>query len=434
MALQVDTVVNDQTRTLLEESLDKLNSGARDKITSDLADLISLGLFSSQINNIKKGMDTLAESHEKFIAVIKENKSQWEVVEQEVEQEIQQLEETTSTNNGKKQNSGNYGNRTGGSSYSYTPGTSEEVSKGTEVKVSSEYIKTVISKLSDITSAILLKKILKENNNESILDLLTDPNKSGILVAYLRKILGDTSEIDTASTAETIEIQKELLKKLGLENEDISTEEGRSAVEKKIMDKINSAPEDESEWNKLTYGENTRQIHILDGDYVVVDTKTKVEDYESYAISGGVRQNANTAEWGSSCLAFAGAHAYDMYAGTSTGGSSAANYAHGGAFTDFMDDDKSVVLAKVFDEVVSGRPVVIQVNGNKQGTSRHFVTVIGFKQGVSRDSITEDDLLILDSWDGKIERMDQENSRFMTSGKDCGKSYSGYRLRVLKTA
>ena len=73
-------------------------------------------------------------------------------------------------------------------------------------------------------------------------------------------------------------------------------------------------------------------------------------------------------------------------------------------------------------------------HGNKQGTSRHFVTVIGFKQGVSRDSITEDDLLILDSWDGKIERMDQENSRFMTSGKDCGKSYSGYRLRVLKTA
>ena len=82
---------------------------------------------------------------------------------------------------------------------------------------------------------------------------------------------------------------------------------------------------------------------------------------------------------------------------------------------------------------MNGRPVVVQVNGNKQGTSRHFVTVVGFKSSITDPSqLTEKDLLIIDSWDGKTERMDQANSRFFTSGADCHKSYSGYYLRVLK--
>ena len=123
-----------------------------------------------------------------------------------------------------------------------------------------------------------------------------------------------------------------------------------------------------------------------------------------------------------------------MYKGTTTNGSSAANYAHAAEFEDFMDDNKQVVLAKVYDEIMNGRPLVIQVNGNIAGTSRHFVTVVGFKKGVTKSTITEDDLLIMDSWDGKIERMDTENSRFMTSGADCHKDYSGYRLRVFKSA
>jgi hypothetical protein len=82
---------------------------------------------------------------------------------------------------------------------------------------------------------------------------------------------------------------------------------------------------------------------------------------------------------------------------------------------------------------MNGRPMVLQVNGNKAGTSRHFVTVVGFKEGVtSAKDLKETDLLIIDSWDGKIERMDTETSRFMTSGAQCHKDYSGYRLRVLK--
>lgn len=448
MAIQIDTVVNDETRTILEQSLESLNSNIGDKITTDYNDFTTLGLFSSQLNDIKKGIDTLAESHEKFIEIIKENKREWENVEKEVEEEVKKytddVETTNRTRNNKvsSSNSGSSGSSNGGSvsnsgtqnGYQYQSQNTEDVDHGTGIKVVSlNDVTTTISNLNAITSAILLKKLLKENNNQSITDLLIDPEKSGILVALLRTILGDTSEISGERTTETDNIQKALLEKLGIKVDDTTTEEEKSEIDKAIIEKLKRASEDETQWNEMIYGDNTRIIDILGGEYVVVKTTTDVEAYEKYAIGNGVKQDANTAEWGDSCLAFAGAHAYDMYAGTQTGGQSAANYANGGKFEDFMDDDKSVVLAKVYDEIMNGRPVVIQVNGNKQGTSRHFVAVVGFKKGVtSAESLTEEDLLIMDSWDGKIERMDTETSRFMTSGKDCRKDYTGYRLRVLK--
>ena len=87
----------------------------------------------------------------------------------------------------------------------------------------------------------------------------------------------------------------------------------------------------------------------------------------------------------------------------------------------------------IYNEITNGKPLILQVNGNKKGTSRHYVTVVGFKSSVkSANSLTQKDLLIKDSWDGKLERMDGSSSRFMTSGKDCHKSYNGYYLAIMK--
>ena len=105
----------------------------------------------------------------------------------------------------------------------------------------------------------------------------------------------------------------------------------------------------------------------------------------------------------------------------------------GGYFRSLIDDNKQYILNALYLEIMAGRPCILHVNGNKQGTGRHFVTCIGFKSSVtSGETITEEDLLILDSWDAKIERMDQKNSRFMTSGKQCHKDYSGYRIEYMK--
>ena len=59
--------------------------------------------------------------------------------------------------------------------------------------------------------------------------------------------------------------------------------------------------------------------------------------------------------------------------------------------------------------------------------------ILGFKNTVSSaNELTEDDLLIIDSYDGRLESMDTEKSRFMVTGAACHKKYSGYQMYYLK--
>ena len=47
--------------------------------------------------------------------------------------------------------------------------------------------------------------------------------------------------------------------------------------------------------------------------------------------------------------------------------------------------------------------------------------MVGFKTDVaSADDLKAEDLLILDSWDGKLERMDCSGSRKFVPGSECG--------------
>ena len=181
----------------------------------------------------------------------------------------------------------------------------------------------------------------------------------------------------------------------------------------------------------------TTELNILGGSFTVVNTPISVTDYADAIGSKGVFQASNTSKYGDKCLGFAYVHTCGLYRGsTAASPDDGANYNSGGcSFATYVNDSKEDVLEKVFNEIANGRPVVLHVNGNKQGTSRHFVTVVGFNSSVrNASSLTEQDLLIIDSWDGKIERMDTPTSRFMTSGKDCGKKdYSGYRIQYLKS-
>ena len=180
-------------------------------------------------------------------------------------------------------------------------------------------------------------------------------------------------------------------------------------------------------------GQNTQKWDTLGDSWTIATTKADVPGYSSY-VQGKISQNADSSKYGDKCLSFAETHAYALYTGnTNDSADSASKYPHGGAFTSWFSDSKEDTLKKVYSEVVQGKPVVIQVNGNKAGTSRHFVTVVGFRNSITDASaLTEKDLLIIDSWDGKLERMDQANSRFMVTGAQCHKNYTGYYLRVLK--
>ena len=183
-----------------------------------------------------------------------------------------------------------------------------------------------------------------------------------------------------------------------------------------------------------TKGNGTTTLNTLGDTWTVVNTPIGVVSYAKHLQSTKVCQNSDEKKYGSSCLGFSYTHAWGLFTGNKSytaenGGKSTG----AGNFKTLIDDNKQTILKATYDEIMAGRPCILHVNGNKAGTSRHFVTVIGFRASVtSGDTISEEDLLILDSWDAKIERMDQKNSRFMTSGAQCHKSYSGYRIQYMK--
>ena len=179
---------------------------------------------------------------------------------------------------------------------------------------------------------------------------------------------------------------------------------------------------------------NTATLNALNGTWTVVNTVGDVSTYAKHVAKQKIAQNNNSSIYGGYCLAFSYIHASNMYNGqTNDTAKTALSYKHASEFENYQSDSKSDTLKKVYYEIMNGRPVVMQVNGNKQGTSRHFVTVLGFKDSVtSAETLKEEDLLIMDSWDGNVERMDTNGSRFMITGADCNKDYSGYYLRVLK--
>ena len=432
MAIKYDENAINDVINIADESLETLNDGVGSSIMNDFSAFSELGLFSSQLNTINGLIDELKGSNEELIAILSNHKSDWVNTEQNVKEAIV-----------------NYGGETYGNTSSNSLGASLDKSKykrsdqtnpvNKSKKVSNKEVKDFVTQLDNSTVSILLKKIYSSSDKDSIVDLLIDQKKANILVKKIKKILKDDYDDsdDNLDDDFSNNIQTTVLGKVNNGKTDIKTPDDQTDLKTTVLTKVKAKtePADQVKWNDQVYGTGKiKKVSLLGGVWNVVDTKMDLNTYASYIASAGVRQNSDTKKYSDYCLAFSYVHAYDLYNGTKGTAVMAGNYAHASAFEDYYSDDKSKVLQKVYSEIMSGRPVILQVNGNTAGTSRHFVTVVGLKTSVTDPSqITEDDLLIIDSWDGKIERMDTDTSRFMTTGAQCHKEYSGYRLRVLKT-
>ncbi len=166
-------------------------------------------------------------------------------------------------------------------------------------------------------------------------------------------------------------------------------------------------------------------------DYYIIDGALDLVDRLA---ANGVAQNQNAA-WSDACLSFAYSYCYWIINGsTNVSGSEAASDTHASYFTD-KDDSKEVILSEIYNQISNGKACIIQVNGNSAGTSRHFVAVVGFKNTVtSADTLKEEDLLIIDPWDGQLESMSGKGSgtRFMITGQEDvnNNNWAGYVLFV----
>lgn len=225
-----------------------------------------------------------------------------------------------------------------------------------------------------------------------------------------------------------------------LQEESRSLANGINAIElEKIVEDVpvaTTASEQQISFVDTTNTGNTRLWTYNGITYITPNSKMGVGDYVSLEKKKGIYETTNYSKYGDHCLGFAYVHAYDIYAGiTNDTADSGYHYRHASSFEEYSSDNKNNVLKVVYDEINSGKPVVLQVNGNKKGTSRHYVTVLGYNSNVKNASqLTEDDLVILDSYDGNVKTVGKNGRRFMVTGAACHKKYSGYQLYKIKKA
>ena len=185
--------------------------------------------------------------------------------------------------------------------------------------------------------------------------------------------------------------------------------------------------------SESTNSDGTKTIN--NGDYVEVSNGSS---FAEFGRNNGFYQGANKSKWGDSCLGFSIVYATAIKNNNkqlilTNKASLKGNSPVGTSWPkELSDSSQQKVLKNVYDEINKGNPCIIQVNGNKNGTSRHYVVVIGYKKSVtSRELIKDTDLLIIDVWDAKVEPVGKKGSgnRFMIKGTDTTSGYNyGYQM------
>lgn len=207
-------------------------------------------------------------------------------------------------------------------------------------------------------------------------------------------------------------------------NDKISQSESTiTEIEAAITEKANSA-------QKSKYSTST-----MDGKYTLngVEYDTLIDGSNLKNLSDQIRSGGAGTGFGhpDECLSFA--YSYGQWIDNSTNtpkNGTAGDYPDASAYT-VKTGSKDSILATIKQELDDGNPVVLQVNGNKEGTRRHYVTVVGYRSD-SGSTLEERDLLIIDTYDGLIEGMGDNGTRFMITGEACNKDYSGYQVYVRK--
>ena len=171
--------VNNKAVSHISEIVEGLDSGVINSLLNDFSALTELGLFSEQINKIKKGLDNLKVSLENFSLVIQDNKYQWNKVESDVDvaiselgSDVQGIAGTSMANSGSYNgNSRSYG-VSGGRSNRVAVSTSNgnisvsSISKG--VSVSTKSVENLIGKLDNSTLPIFCISLIDNNDSFEI--------------------------------------------------------------------------------------------------------------------------------------------------------------------------------------------------------------------------------------------------------------------------
>ncbi len=189
-------------------------------------------------------------------------------------------------------------------------------------------------------------------------------------------------------------------------------------------------------------GDGTVLVDILNNEYIVADTPGELIDYYNNVIRGkGLYQDANYSIYRDQCLGFAYNYAWGLYTNNRDidGSQCRNNTSCSSNFTNYTTNDEGAFLSKLYEEISAGRPVVIQVIGSRSRRSRHYVTAVGFRNGIkSANELKTTDLLIVDSYDGNIKEVvpyGASSGRYVAKGTQInGSRYNyGYEMYYIDT-
>lgn len=145
--------------------------------------------------------------------------------------------------------------------------------------------------------------------------------------------------------------------------------------------------------------------------YNVVNTPISVANFYSHINKYRLTQTGHLSEpkYNSGCLGVAAGYGYRLLHGTNLT-TDMANYYTYQHYDDYYTTSKTSALNTIYHELSNGKPCVLQVEG---GSGRHYVTVVGMKANVSSaNELKEEDLLIIDAWNGKIQSLEKEKSTY----------------------
>ena len=156
----------------------------------------------------------------------------------------------------------------------------------------------------------------------------------------------------------------------------------------------------------------TTDYTFNEGDYIILENAVRIQQT---ANNNGYDQNSSG--YTDACLGFAFAYAHSINTNTTdriTGSISEAvkgNWSSDTYRAGYTSENKNEILGIVYDELTKGKACIIQVVGSffddnpAKPKTRHFVTAIGYRKGVNRSNIQDTDILIIDTWDSKIEKL-----------------------------
>ena len=192
----------------------------------------------------------------------------------------------------------------------------------------------------------------------------------------------------------------------------------------------NVKPKSNSSTTNPTNSDGLFEDYKNDNSYKILKLNKGWDEFYNQMRSNNVYEASNPAKYSDKCLSFAYYHAHAYYTGDYSGyANSAANYSRASHFKSFDDDNKKVILTRVYNELMKGKPVILQVSGTSL-TSRHYVTVVGMKKTTNPSDPQETDFIMLDPYQGTLRDIGG-TGRVMITGAACGKTYSGYQIYYL---